>query len=771
MHNIIPSLSDTPIRIGFGKIDSVPTAQPSASTQQYSLSNSSASSLAGQSDAGSDDGKSISGGNLADRLQDVAKGLRDDDNTSATRAIWIGNLPSHVTAAVLINIFAPFGTVESARVLANKQCGFVNFNTVEAASSARTALHGREFLGNEVGPVKIGFARAPPQKASNSPDQPDTTTFASVDGEAGRAGAPMTQENVANIEEYGGNLVRDLINKGGPGENSSAEAVPASGTMPPRLQVSDIVVGGDVSEQQAIMTVLSQGDPNLAADVQSVGKHSEQSALYYSYIPVLPDRSQYRKFDPVTLKDIRRRLDGGHCSPSEIDQVAQDLMDSCTTLASDYIGNTIIQKLYANTSKAIRLEMLNRIAPQLALTGTHKNGTWAAQKIIECATSEEEMSIIARNLSPYVPPLSADSYGNYLVSACLRFAPPSNTFVYDAMVDKTWDIAQTRFGARCMRTCLESPHTTFFQKKRLASAIIIHSIPLATNPNGALLLTWLMDANELPGRFGLLAKRLAGFVQHLVTHKLASLTVLRIVNQKNEPDAAKTMLDAMFKSPNDQVLREILQDQVHGAHAISKIVSSGVIISKEDKPEAVAAVKRVLESMRNVSGLTYKRLLEECGLPVPAVPTGQARGSSRREGPLSRGRDNHHQMPRGYGGGVVGGGGGRSGYPNGGQPMANYNQFSLVPDMNRMMSSMQAFQLGQGMTGSLSPLLANQPSFGQALTPNMGSMSPTPTLGSFGTPHAQLMSPSSDPFNPVSRVSSFHLYIGLLLTRDRETDH
>jgi hypothetical protein len=67
----------------------------------------------------------------------------------------------------------------------------------------------------------------------------------------------------------------------------------------------------------------------------------------------------------------------------------------------------------------------------------------------------------------------------------------------------------------------------FLVQKRLASAIILHSVPLATNPNGALLLTWLMDANELPGRYNLLANRLASFVQHLATHKLASLTILR----------------------------------------------------------------------------------------------------------------------------------------------------------------------------------------------------------------------------------------------------
>jgi protein JSN1 len=86
-------------------------------------------------------------------------------------------------------------------------------------------------------------------------------------------------------------------------------------------------------------------------------------------------------------------------------------------LASDYVGNTIIQKLYVSVSPELRLAMLERIAPHLALIGTNKHGTWAAQHIIGQASTPEEYEIIARNLAPYVPPLSADSFGNYLVSA------------------------------------------------------------------------------------------------------------------------------------------------------------------------------------------------------------------------------------------------------------------------------------------------------------------------------------------------------------------
>lgn len=59
--------------------------------------------------------------------------------------------------------------------------------------------------------------------------------------------------------------------------------------------------------------------------------------------------------------------------------------------------------------------MLERIAPHLAMIGIHKNGTWAAQKIIECVNTPEEISLIAQNLRPYAPPLLLDQFGNYVV--------------------------------------------------------------------------------------------------------------------------------------------------------------------------------------------------------------------------------------------------------------------------------------------------------------------------------------------------------------------
>ncbi|OAV86698.1 hypothetical protein PTTG_29768 [Puccinia triticina 1-1 BBBD Race 1] len=116
-------------------------------------------------------------------------------------------------------------------------------------------------------------------------------------------------------------------------------------------------------------------------------------------------------------------------------------------------------------------------------------------------------------------------------------------------------VGQTRFGARSVRTCLESKHASPLQIKRVAIAVILNSIPLATNPNATLLLTWLLDSWGLPGRHWLLAPRL--HLAHLCTHILASVTVLRIINQTFDPAASTILLDAIFAGPGKQGLEDM----------------------------------------------------------------------------------------------------------------------------------------------------------------------------------------------------------------------
>lgn len=267
-----------------------------------------------------------------------------------------------------------------------------------------------------------------------------------------------------------------------------------------------------------------------------------------------------------------------------------------------------------------------------------------------------------------------------------------------------WEIAQGRFGARSMRACLESPHITLSQQRRIATAVILNSIPLATNPNGALLLTWLLDTSSFPSRYNLLAPRFTPHLSHLCTHKLASLTVLRIVNQKIEPEASRQIVEALFTSQGDHVLTDVLGDQVNGVAVVHKILASP-FLDPVDKHTYVEATKRVLIELKVIATQAYRRLIEEVGLPIPNFqPTynNVPPAGKNKNGP-------QFGMP-----------GLPSGYPSNDQGLA---------------SMMAALQMGGQNPQAVPPQLNADPTYDTSNLTRQASAGPA-------------FSPAMDPFNP-----------------------
>ena len=182
------------------------------------------------------------------------------------------------------------------------------------------------------------------------------------------------------------------------------------------------------------------------------------------------------------------------------------------------------------------------------------------------------------------------------------------TSIFETMLTQMWDIAQGRFGARAMRACLEAHHSTKHQQRMLAAAIAMHSVQLATNANGALLLTWYLDTCTFPGRRAVLAPRLIPNLVHLCTHKVAYLTVLKVINQRNEPEARDMILKALFFSEGDETLEQILRDQTSGATLIFKILTTPAF-EEGMRNDMVQNIAKVLTRIKAQPNQGYKRLV------------------------------------------------------------------------------------------------------------------------------------------------------------------
>ncbi|KAL2817407.1 hypothetical protein BJX63DRAFT_386018 [Aspergillus granulosus] len=519
-------------------------------------------------------------------LRPTAELMDENNQDGPTRALWIGSIPVSTTVTSLEAIFNLYGKIESTRVLTHKNCGFVNFERIESAIQAKSLLNGKEIFPG-AGPVRIGYAKVPGSSNSGTPGVNGTQQSPTPD--------PSAKSNAPDGDKF-----------------SSGITVPQTPALPD-LQPELVQIVGEfgATDDEVI---------KITASIQQAIAYQ----VFNDEIPSVPEPNQTRMFDAPRLRDIRKRIDNGACSMQEIEETAVSMLPEIAELSSDYLGNTVVQKLFEFCSESTKEQMLVPIAPHLGEIGVHKNGTWAAQKIIDVAKTPMQMQIIVDALRPYTVPLFLDQYGNYVLQCCLRFGSPYNDFVFESMLSRMWEIAQGRFGARAMRACLESHHATKDQQRMLAAAIALHSVQLATNANGALLLTWFLDTCTFPRRRTVLAPRLVPHLVHLCTHKVAYLTVLKVINQRNEPEAREIVLKALFFSPGDEVLEKILNDSTSGATLIFKILTTP-FFDESMRAEVVKNVAKVLNKIKPVNSQPYKRLMDEVGI--------SSRGGSR---------DNHH---------------------------------------------------------------------------------------------------------------------------------
>ncbi|KAK6079290.1 hypothetical protein SCUP234_05843 [Seiridium cupressi] len=502
-----------------------------------------------------------------------------------TSALWLGSIPTSTTTSTLTEMFKQYGPIASVRVLTHKNCGFVNFERVDSALSAKSAMNGKEIFPG-AGPIRINFAKPP--SASNTPGHDGVFPSPSPDPFA--KGGDNTSSNAATAAADG--------------TAATSQATAAAPVIPPLHEITADIV--------QIVKSFGATDEDTYRISHSLNS-AVQFTAFMDEIPPVREPTHTRVHDAPKLRDIRKRIDNQSLSQPEIENVAIDMLPEIAELASDYLGNTVVQKLFEHCSDNIRDAMLTEIVPHLAEIGVHKNGTWAAQKIIDVCKTPQQMNLITEHIRPYTVPLFLDQYGNYVLQGCLKFGTPYNDFIFETMLSKMWDIGQGRYGARAMRACLESHHASKDQQRMLAGAIALNSVQLATNANGALLLTWFLDTCTFPQRRSVLAPQLVPYLVHLCTHKVAYLTVLKVINQKAEADARDTILKAMFFTPKDHVLEAILSDHACGATLIFKVLTTP-FFDESIRSQVVDNVKNVLIRIKAQPNQGYKRLMDEVGL-------------------------------------------------------------------------------------------------------------------------------------------------------------
>jgi protein JSN1 len=219
-----------------------------------------------------------------------------------------------------------------------------------------------------------------------------------------------------------------------------------------------------------------------------------------------------------------------------------------------------------------------------------------------------------------------------------------------------------------------------------------------------------------------------------------------VITQTSEPGASTTLINAIFTSPQDETLYEVLSDANNGAQVIGKLLAIGSI-AQADKDMMSEAVRRAMPRVKAASTPPYRVLLESVGLPVPP-PSGPSpgpgqgpRGPNRNQrGPWQGGPQHGQQQPFQYGGFS------QNPYHQQQQHQQHYQQHNMNLSPLLVPQNMAIGQMRAGQGGHSDSLDPN-------LTPMQGHSprTPVPHPHRPHLPGHQMMSPTSDPFNPVCR--------------------
>ncbi|ODV85187.1 hypothetical protein CANARDRAFT_178470, partial [[Candida] arabinofermentans NRRL YB-2248] len=228
-----------------------------------------------------------------------------------------------------------------------------------------------------------------------------------------------------------------------------------------------------------------------------VSKALEYTSIKETTLGKLPDPLTVRQFDTPRLRDIRKQIDANQLSKLDIEELSLAMHDELPELASDYLGNTIVQRLFEVCDIPIRDSMIKALSPFLAQMGAHKNGTWAAQKLINTIATEREKWMVSEALRPYCTQLFNDQYANYVIHGVLKFGQPWNDFIIETMISTFMEISRNRYGARAIRTCLESEYISKEALVGIAICVLTWCWELILDTNGSLLITWFLDTCQL----------------------------------------------------------------------------------------------------------------------------------------------------------------------------------------------------------------------------------------------------------------------------------
>lgn len=532
----------------------------------------------------------------------------------------------NLTSVTLATIFSQFGKILSVRTLKGLYMSLIEFENIEHALLAIDTMQDKEISMVGV-PCKITFAKilsyTNPVIDPNSQRKPHSimeecilngTVQFQVQPNGLQIPLYNDQYNPALPIMFSSNPITKTI-------SSEQETSPFPLPPPPIESHKDDVL--DIIKQ------LDSNDVCLDEDRVKVMLNCGLELLPCSDMSdfgSMPEPVRQRQFETPKLREIRKSLDNNQLSVLEIEQLALCMLDELPELSLDYLGNTIVQRLYDRCDDLMRDIILRKLKSYMSLFGIHKSGTWVCQKLIKTARIARHIKFIIDGVKPYCAALFNDQFGNYVIQEVVKFGPQWNQFIFNNIIANFWTICVNRYGVRAIRACLETTEgkVTNEQLVIIGSIIISYGEYLITDHNGTLLITWLLDTSNFNNKYLFLTKHILPYLSELCCHKLGSLIVLKILNSRGNELSKELILEKIFNFHDSQkitdTLRYILRDLTsQGSSFLYKMISSRLVLDYEHKEVAIQQIRTVL--LEDPPRHPHHRLMEEVGLMTTSTAT------------------------------------------------------------------------------------------------------------------------------------------------------
>ncbi|KAG0670621.1 hypothetical protein C6P45_001997 [Maudiozyma exigua] len=544
----------------------------------------------------------------------------------------------NLTSTAIASLCSNFGNVISVRTLRDLNIALIEFDSVDAARITLESLQGKDIsiLGY---PSLISYAKILPlyhqaqnTKGHNAPRsllQDQLVNGSIVFHQQGSTQIPLLQSQLKDTIRMSPQKAQQQTQQPQPSQQTvmfqglTNNANGTQITLPIENEICPFPLPPPSIQTQNAMLKTIMNDFKVNHDINKtshilIRALNIKETVDLSDFGPTPEPLSTRQFQTPKLREIRKAIDSNSLSDIEIEQLGMIMLDELPELSFDYLGNTIVQKIYDRSSDIIRDIILRKISKYLTSLGIHKSGTWVCQKMIKLAHNPRALWLVTEGIKDYCTALFNDQFGNYVIQEVLKFGVPWNNFIFESILGNFWIICKNKYGARAIRACLEATAIITTEQTLIISAMIVACGEyLITDNNGTLLITWLLDTCQFDEKYLSLTRKIVGNIAVLCCHKLGSLTVLKILNSRGNDECRKLILDEIFgdnvpeEGNKDETLVKILSDSSYGPTFMHKLLTSR-LLDDDVKTSVVERIRRVILE-NNIPQQNHK-LMEEVGL-------------------------------------------------------------------------------------------------------------------------------------------------------------